>query len=179
MTSSRSRSRSRSHSLGSICLDDTFLRNQVLRSLTRKHLSAVSAACQRYVPQHCLGCRLRSLRLMETPVCGACGMSTVHAQHCLGCRLRRLRLMETPVCGACGMSTVHAQHCLRCCLRRLRLMETPVCGACGMSTVRAPVLSGMPLTALTVNGNTSLRCLRHVNLMCPSTVWDAACGAYG
>ena len=137
------------------------------------------AACQRYVPQYCLRCRLRRLRLMETPVCGACGMSTVHAQHCLGCRLRRLRLMETPVCGACGMSTVHAQHCLGCRLRRLRLMETPVCGACGMSTVHAPALSGMPLTALTVNGNTNLRCLRDVNGTCPSTVWDAAYGAYG
>ena len=60
-------------------------------------------------------------------------------------------------------------------------METLVCG---MSTVHAPVIalvqSGIPLTALTVNGNT---CLRHAYRTCPShcisTVWDAAYGAHG
>ena len=60
-------------------------------------------------------------------------------------------------------------------------METLVCG---MPTVHAPIIalvqSGMPLTALTVNGNT---CLRHVYRTCPShcisTVWDFAYGAHG
>ena len=51
------------------------------------------------------------------------------------------------------------QHCLGCCLRRLRrlrLMGTQVCGVRGVSTVHVPVttpaLSGMQLTAITVNG---------------------------
>ena len=179
MTSSRSRSRSRSHSLGSICLDDTFLRNQVLRSLTRKHLSAVSATCVPYMHQYCLGCCLRRLRLMETPVCGACGMSTVHAPALSGMPLTALTVNGNTslrclrhVNGTCpalsGMPltalTVNGNTSLRC-LRHVN-------GTC-------PALSGMPLTALTVNGNTSLRCLRHVNGTCPSTVWDAAYGAYG
>ena len=73
-------------------------------------------------------------------------------QYSLGFRLRRLRLMETLVC---GMPTVHAP-------------------------VTASVQSGMPLTALTVNGNT---CLRHAYRTypshCISTVWDAAYGAHG
>ena len=48
-----------------------------------------------------------------------------------------------------------------------------VCGVCGMPTVHAPVtvpaLSKMLLTALMVNGNTSLRCLRHVYGTSPVT----------
>ena len=59
-------------------------------------------------------------------------------------------------------------------------METLVCG---MPTVHAPFTgpaqSGMLLTALTVNRNTSLRyAYRTCPIHCPSTVWDAAYGAY-
>ena len=35
--------------------------------------------CPMSLPQHWLGCFLRRLRLMETLVCGVCGISTVHA----------------------------------------------------------------------------------------------------
>ena len=81
-------------------------------------------------------------------------------QHCLGCCLPRLLLMETQVCSVLPhVHSICPSHYLRCCLRRLRLKETLLCGVRCMSTVHSPVtapaVSEILPTALAVNGNTS------------------------
>ena len=48
-----------------------------------------------------------------------------------------------------------------------------------MPHVAAPALTGMLFTALTVNGNTSLRCLRHFYGTCPSHCPSSVWGAFG
>ena len=74
--------------------------------------------------------------------------------------------MET-VYGVCGMPTVHVA---------VTFPYMPTVHA----AVTAPAQSGMLLKALTANGNTSLRyAYRTCPSHCPSTVWDAAYGAYG
>ena len=134
--------------------------------------------------QHSLTCCLRRLRLMETQVCG---MPTVHAAVTVPAQSDML-LTALTVNGNTSLRYAYrtcrshySQHSLGCCLRRLRLMETRVCGMPTVhAAVTAPAQSGMLLTALTVNGNTSLRyAYRTCRSHCPSTVWDAAYGAYG
>ena len=120
---------------------------------------------------------------METLVCG---MPTVHAPVTASVQ-SGMPLTALTVNGNTCLRHAYRtcpSHCISTVwepLTALTLMETLVCG---MPTVHAPVTasvqSGMPLTALKVNGNT---CLRHAYRTCPShcisTVCDAAYGAHG
>ena len=139
------------------------LSGMLLTAITvNEHKSAVSAECLRYVPQslpqHCLGCCLRRLRLMGTQVCGVRGVFTVHVPVTTpalsGMLLTAITVNGTQVCGVRGVSTVHAP-------------------------VTTPALSGVLLTAITVNGNTSLRCPRRVYRTCHSHCPNIVFGAYG
>ena len=145
------------------------LSGMLLTAITvNEHKSAVSAACLRFMPQslpqHCLGCCLRRLRLMGTQVCGVRGVSTVHAPVTApalsGMLLTAITVNGTQVCGVRGVSTIRAPvtspALFGMLLTALTVNGTQVCGVRGVSTVHVqvttPALSGMLLTAITVNG---------------------------